>query len=141
MQPKIPSLSADSPRAARWRLVGHAMAFGAAFDALFGAAVLFATKPAAALLRLTIPADPVFLYLNGVLLLLLAGVYTAAAREPERYGAVAPVSAAGRTAGFALFVWAWFGGRPATFLALGAADLAIGGITFVLWRRAAALSD
>jgi len=126
---------------AHWRPVGRALAVGAAYDGVFALAILLATRPAAALLRVPLPADPVFLYLNGVFLLILAGSYGAASRDPERYGAVAPVSAAGRVAGFALFLWAWSGGRAPTFLALGCADLAIGLVTFALWRRAMALSD
>jgi hypothetical protein len=126
---------------ARWRAVGGVLAVGAAYDGVFALAILLAPRPAAALLRLPFPADPVFLYLNGVLLAILAGVYAAAARDPRRYGAVAPVSAVGRVAGFGLFAWAWSGGRPAIFLALGLADLAIGVVTLALWRRAAALSD
>ena len=123
------------------RRLGYALAFGAAYDAAFALAILLATKPAAALLGLSVPADPVFLYLNGVLLLLLAGIYAVAARAPARYRAIAPISAMGRGMGFALFVWAWAGGHPATFLGLGLADLVIGLVTVVLWRRAVALSD
>jgi hypothetical protein len=127
--------------AARWGQVGRVLSVGAAYDGAFAIAILLFTKPAASCLRLPVPADPVFLYLNGVLLAILAGIYAIAASDPERFRAIAPLSAAGRTAGFALFVWAWSGGRPSTFLALGFADLAIGGATFVLWRRAALLSD
>lgn len=125
----------------RWVLVGHALAFGAAFDAVFAVAILAFTRPAAALLGLVVPDDPVYLYLVAVLLSILAAVYAAAARDPERYAAVAPVSAAGRMCGFVLFAWAWSGGRPVAFLALGAADLLIGAVTFGLWRRASRLSD
>jgi len=125
----------------RWQAVGRALAVGSVFDGVFAAAILLATRPAAAILGLTVPSDPIFLYLNGVLLAILAGVYAAAARYPMRYRAIAPVSAVGRVAGFGLFVWAWSGGRPSTFLALGCVDLAIGMVTFVLWRRATGLSD
>lgn len=124
-----------------WRRLGAALAFGAAYDALFAVAILLCGRPAAALLRLPFPDDPVFLYLNGVLLLLIAAIYAVAAREPERYRAIGLVSCAGRVLGFALFAWAWTSGRPVTFLALGFADLAIGGGTYLLWRRATTLSD
>ena len=125
----------------RWPTVGIVLALGAAYDLVFGAAILGFTRSAAAILGLPVPADPVYLYLNGVFLLLLAGLYAAAAREPERYGAVAPISAGGRALGFLLFVWAWAGGRPATFLVLGLADLGLAVATVVAWRRAIALSD
>ena len=42
---------------------------------------------------LDVPADPVYLDLNGVFLLILAGVYATAARQPERYRAIAPIAA------------------------------------------------
>ena len=125
----------------RWRQVGVVLAVGAAYDLIFGVAILGFTRPAAALLGLPVPDDPVYLYLNGVFLLLLAGLYAAAAREPERYRAVAPISAGGRVVGFGLFLWAWAGGRPSSFLALGLADLGLAVATFAAWRRAVALSD
>jgi hypothetical protein len=125
----------------RWRTVGIVLALGAGYDLVFGVAILGFTRSAASVLGLQVPSDPVYLYLNGVLLLLLAGLYAAAAREPERYRAIAPISAGGRTIGFLLFVWAWAGGRPTTFLALGLADLALAAVTIIAWRRAVLLSD
>jgi hypothetical protein len=125
----------------RWRKVTIVLAIGAAYDLIFGVAILGFTRPAAALLGLPIPDDPFYLYLNGVFLLLLAAIYAAAAREPERYRAVAPISAGGRVVGFVLFLWAWLEGRPSSFLAIGLADLGLAVATFAAWRRAAALSD
>jgi hypothetical protein len=124
-----------------WRMVGIVLALGAGYDLVFGLAILGFTRPAAAILGLRVPDDPVYLYLNGVFLLVLAGIYTVAARAPERYRAIAPISAGGRTLGFLLFAWAWAHGRPATFLALGLADLALAAVTLVAWRRAVRLSD
>ena len=125
----------------RWRVVGVALAIGAAFDLVFAVAILLFTRPTATMLGLQVPDDPVYLYLNGVLLVLLAGLYAAAARQPERYRAIPPISAGGRTLGFLLFLWAWGGGRPAVFLAVGLADLALALATFMAWRRAITLSD
>jgi hypothetical protein len=125
----------------RWRTVGIVLAVGAIYDLAFAVAILGFTRGAASILGLTIPEDPVYLYLNGVFLLLLAALYGAAAHAPERYSAVAPVSAGGRVLGFFLFAWAWHGGRPATFLALGVTDLLLGLLTIVAWQRAARLSD
>ncbi len=124
----------------RWRTVGIALALGAGYDLVFAVAILGFTRPAASILGLPVPGDPVYLYLNGVFLVLLAGVYAAAAREPERYRAVAPLSAGGRAIGFLLFLWAWAGGRPSMFLALGLVDLGLGVATTVAWRRAVAQS-
>ena len=125
----------------RWRTVGIVLAIGSGFDLVFAAAILGFTGIAASMLGLEVPKDPVYLYLNGVLLLVLGGIYGVAAREPERYSSIAPVSAGGRSVGFLFFAWAWAGGRPATFLALGAADLVLAVVTLVAWRRAVRLSD
>jgi len=126
--------------AERWRTVGIVLALGSGYDFVFGAAILGFTRAAAAILGLEVPNDPVYLYLSGVFLLILAALYATAAREPERYRAIAPISAGGRALGFLLFVWAWAHGRPATFLALGLADLALAAVTLVAWRRAVRLS-
>ena len=124
-----------------WRTVGIVLAVGSIYDLVFAVAILGFTRPAASILGLVVPDDPVYLYLNGVFLLLLAGVYAAAARAPQRYQVIAPISAGGRALGFMLFAWAWSGGRPPVFLALGFADLAIGIATLLAWRRAVRLSD
>jgi hypothetical protein len=125
----------------RWRTAGIVLAVGAAYDLVFGVAILGFTRAAASILGLPVPDDPVYLYLNGVFLLLLAGLYAVAARQPERYRAVAPLSAGGRALGSALFLWAWLNGHPSSFLALGLADLGLAVATFASWRRAVALSD
>jgi hypothetical protein len=124
-------------RGGGWKTLGILLGLGAAYDLAFGVAILGFTRPAASILGLQVPVDPVYLYLNGVFLLLLAGLYGAAAREPERYRAIAPISAGGRALGFLLFLWAWSGGRPASFLALGCADLGLAVATLFAWWRAA----
>jgi len=116
------------------------LAVGAVFDLAFAGAIWLAPRASAALLGLELPPDPVYLRLCGILLAILGGIYAAAARAPERYPAVAPVSAAGRLAGCLLLAAAWVSGHPTAFLVLGLADLAIGLATFVAWRRAVALS-
>jgi hypothetical protein len=125
----------------RWRAVAIVLALGAAYDLLFAVAILGFTRGTASMLGLPVPGDPVYLYLNGVFLVFLAGVYAVVARQPARYTALVPVFAGGRALGFLLFLWAWAGGRPSIFLALGLADLAFAVAYFGLWRRAARLSD
>ena len=127
--------------ASRWRTVGIALAIGAAYDLAFAVMILAFTRKAAALMGLSVPADPVYLHLNGIFLLLLAGLYAAAAREPARYRAVAAIAGAGRLLGGAYFVWSWAGGQPRAFLGLGLGDLALGAATLVAWRRASVVSD
>ena len=120
--------------------LSRALWVGAAFDAVFAVAILVAPAPAASLLRIDLPPDPVYLRLAAILLLILAGIYAAAARTPARYVAVAPVSAAGRGAGCLLLLHAWSAGHPRAFLVLGLADLALGLVTFVTWWRERGLS-
>ena len=119
-----------------WTSVGRLMAIGAVYDLVFAVAILGFTRPAAALLGLAVPADPVYLGLNGVLLVILAGVYALAAVDPRRYAGIPPVAASGRVLGFLFLAWAWLGGRPPVFLALALADLAIAAATLAYWVRA-----
>lgn len=118
------------------RRLGLMLAIGAVYDLVFAVAILVLARPAAAILGLPLPDDRVYLQLNGIFLLILGAIYLAASRDPGRYSAVAPISAAGRVLGFLLFAWAWRGGGPSTFLALGLADLAIAVATTAAWRRA-----
>ena len=129
------------PGTSRRNGVSVALAVGAAYDAIFAVLILAFAEPVAGLLGLSLPADPIYFKLNAILLLILAALYLAAAREPERYRLVAPISGAGRVAGFVFFVWAWRGGRPPAFLALGVADLALGLATLAAWRRASVVSS
>ena len=124
-----------------WLGVGRMLAIGAAVDGAFGIAILALTRPAAHLLGLAVPDDPTYLGLNGVLLLILAGIYAAAAGDPRSYRLVPPLSAAGRGLGSLLFIWAWRRGAPPAFAWFALLDFTIGGLTFVLWRRAARVSD
>jgi len=99
------------------------MALGAVYDLGFGMAILFFAGTAAELLRLPLPADPVYLKLNGIFLVLLAALYLLPAREPRRYAGIVAVAAGGRFLGFLYLGGAWFLGWPGTFLALAAGDL------------------
>ena len=117
------------------------MAFGAAYDAAFGVAILAALEPSAALLRLDVPEDPFYLRLNGVFLLMLAACYAVAAREPLRYRPIVRIAIAGRIAGFALFAGVGVARGLPTFVALGVADLAFALAHLALMRRAARLAS
>lgn len=121
-----------------WRPVAAALAFGAAYDLFFGVSILTIPGSLASSLHFELPADPVYLYLNGVFLILIAGIYAAAARQPDRYPAIAPIAAGGRLIGCGFFLWAFAGGRPNAFVALAIGDLAIGLATFLAWRRSIA---
>jgi hypothetical protein len=119
-----------------WRSLGVSMAFGAAYDAVFGMAIVLFLEPAAALLRLDVPADRFYVRLNGLFLLMLAAVYAAAAREPARYRVVVWTAIVGRAAGFAYFVGAGLSSGVPTFVALGVADLGFALVHLALMRRA-----
>lgn len=113
------------------------MAAGAVYDLVFAGAILFATAPAAAILGLEVPEDPVYLRLNGVFLVLLAGLYFLPALDPRRYRGVVLVAACGRTLGFLYLALVWWQGRPRAFLLLALADLAFAAAHAVLLLRAA----
>lgn len=106
-----------------WRRVGLSMAAGALYDAAFAAAILFATEPAGRLLGLALPDDRVYLHLNGIFLVLLAGLYGLAAAWPQRYSGVVAVAAAGRFLGFLFLGGMWLGGRETAFAGLALGDL------------------
>lgn len=125
----------------RWRAVGRILAIGAVVDGAFGIAILALTRPAAQVLGLAVPDDPTYLGLNGVLLLILAGIYAAAAGDPRSYRLVPPLSAAGRGLGSLFFLWAWRRGGPAAFACFALLDFAIGALTLIAWRRAEQVSD
>jgi hypothetical protein len=120
----------------RWTWVARSMALGAAYDALFAAAILVFTRPAAALLGLEVPPDPVYLRLNGILLLLLAGLYLLPAVDPVRHRGIVAIASAGRFLGFAYLAAAWLEGRPLAFLALSLGDLVFAVAHAVLLLRA-----
>lgn len=119
-----------------WKWVGLSMGMGAAYDLAFAAAILAFGREAATLLGLTFPKDPVYLRLNGVLLLLLAGVYALPMMDPMRYRGVVAVAAAGRLLGALFLTYAWLRGRSPVFLALGMGDLALGAAHATLLRAA-----
>lgn len=116
------------------------MGLGAAYDAVFAAAILFALRPAASLLRLDVPDEPVYLRLCAVLLFMLAAMYAAAARDPVRHVVVVQVAGWGRIAGFVLLTWTGARRGVPTYVLLGLADLAFGVVHLALLARARRLA-
>jgi hypothetical protein len=104
------------------------MAAAAAYDAAFALSILGFADASSVLLGIPLPPDRVYFRFIGVFLLMLAGMYALAAREPRRYQGVVAVAAAGRLAGFAYMAWAWTQGAPAAFLAMAYGDLAFAGL-------------
>jgi hypothetical protein len=99
------------------------MALGAAYDLVFGVMILLLPGQGAELLGLELPADAVYLRLNGVFLLMLAAFYVLPALDPRRYAPVVAIAVAGRFVGFLYLAAAWLEGRPSTFLGLAFGDL------------------
>ena len=99
------------------------MGAGALYDLAFAAAILFFPVPAARLLGLALPADPVYLRLNGVFLVLLAALYLLAFLEPRRYLGVVVVAIGGRILGAVYLAWVWAGAGPIAFAGLAGGDL------------------
>jgi hypothetical protein len=99
------------------------MVLGAVYDLAFGIVILFFPASGADWLGLELPADPVYLRLNGIFLLMLAAVYLLPALDPRRYAGVVVVAVAGRFLGSLYLAGAWSAGRPAAFLALALGDL------------------
>lgn len=128
-----------APVPAPWRRVGVSMAVGAAYDLAFAVAIIGFTRPAAQFLRLTVPDDPVYLRLVGVLLALLGSLYTLAWSDPVRYQGIVPIAATGRFAGFVYMVWVWRTGGATTFLWTALGDLAFAVWHAVVWLRARSL--
>ena len=123
-----------------WVWVARSMAAGAAYDLVFAIAILGFLRPAARLLALEPPADPTYLRLNGVFLIVLALMYLLAAARPARYQGVVFVAVIARGLGAAYFAAvARLGPGPAsTFLALGSVDLAFALLHATLLVRAKA---
>jgi len=109
----------------RWRAVAWSMAAGAAYDWVFAVSILLFTEPAAEVLGLEVPPDPVYLHLSGVLLLLLGALYALAVVAPERHQRIVAVASGGRAIGFLFLASAWAVGRPSAFLAVALGDLAL----------------
>ena len=109
-----------------WRWVAVSMLVGAVYDAAFALAILLFRRPAVELLGLELPEDPVYLGLNGILLLLLAALYVLAFLDPGRYRGLVAVAAAGRILGFLYLGMVWLGGGAAAFAGLAVGDLVLG---------------
>lgn len=120
----------------RWTWVARSMWLAAAYDAVFAVAILFFTAPSAALLRLSLPDDRVYLRFNGVFLLMLAGMYLLPATQPQRYRGVVSVAVIGRFIGFVYLGWVGFTAAAATFVGLALADLFFSVLHAVLLLRA-----
>ena len=114
------------------------MRVGALYDLVFGVAILAFHRTAAGWMGLEPPSDPVFLRLNGVFLLILAGFYLLPGVAPRRYQGVVAVCIVGRFGGFVYLGSVYWGGAPPVYLGLALADLLLSLVHAVLLLRARA---
>lgn len=116
----------------RWSLVA-----GAVYDAAFAALMVVAPQVPARLFDLPLPPLPrgaFYLWVLATLLLMLAGLYLAAAYDPRRYSAIIAVAIAGRALGALVFAVAALRGPDlGGLLPLAAGDLAFSLVHAASW--------
>jgi hypothetical protein len=106
------------------RLLSLSLFLGALYDLSFAALMVLAPQLPARILGLPLPGEAFYLWLMAIFLLMLAGLYILAAREPRRYSAVILVAIGGRFLGAVAFAVAAYGNPDLSGLyPLAAADL------------------
>lgn len=118
----------------RFRLLGllrASLVAGALYDVGFAILMMVAPEVPARLFRLPLPPLPegaFYLWILATLLLMLAGLYLAAAYDPRRYSAIIAVAIAGRALGALVFAIAALRGPDLG----GLVPLAVGDLAFSL---------
>lgn len=115
-------------------LLRASLVAGALYD--FGFAVLMVAAPQvpARLFGLPLPRGAFYLWILATLLLMLAGLYLAAAYDPRRYSAIIGVAIAGRLLGAIAFAIAALRGPDLGGLVpLAVADLAFSAVHAASW--------
>lgn len=115
-------------------LLRWSLGIGAAYDLLFAAAMVAAPGVPARLFDLPLPGEAFYLWILGVLLAMLAGLYIIAARDPRRYSGIIAMAIGGRVLGGLAFLAAALP-RPdlAGLYPLAAMDLAFGASHALFW--------
>jgi hypothetical protein len=109
-------------------LLRVSLVLGALWDAVFALLLGFAPKASARVFDLPLPPLPegaFYLWILGVLLLMLAALYVIAARDPRRYSGILAVAIGGRLLGGLVLLFAAARGVPGLYPMAGA-DLAFG---------------
>jgi membrane associated rhomboid family serine protease len=123
----------------RFRLLGllrASLVAGAVYDVAFAALMVAAPQVPARMFNLPLPPLPqgaFYLWILATLLLMLAGLYLAAAYDPRRYSAIIAVAIAGRALGALVFAFAALRGPDLG----GLLPLAAGDLVFSLVHAAA----
>jgi hypothetical protein len=119
-------------------LLRVSLVLGALWDAAFAVLLGFAPEPSARLFGLPLPPLPegaFYLWVLGVLLLMLAALYVIAARDPRRYSGILAVAIGGRVLGGLVLFFAAIGGERGVpgLYPMAAADLAFGVSHAAFW--------
>ena len=112
-------------------LLRVSLVLGALWDVTFAVLLAFAPEASARLFELPLPPLPegaFYLWVLGVLLLMLAALYVIAARDPRRYSGILAVAIGGRVLGGLVLFFAAIGGVRGVpgLYPMAAADLAFG---------------
>jgi hypothetical protein len=133
-------MALTSPYARRFRLLSTlraSLVAGAVYDLGFAVLMVAAPEVPARLFRLPLPPRPrgaFYLWILATLLVMLAALYLAAARDPRRYSAVIAVAIGGRILGAAAFLAAALRGPDLGGLfPLAAADFTFGAVHAATW--------
>lgn len=116
------------PSALAWSLV-----IGAMWDVGFGLPALLAPAWLSRLVGIEAPA-PV-LRISGVLLLMVAGVYLVAARDPDANPGIVAIAIAGRGLGALVLAQGFYAYRSDIYALAAGADLGFGALHAWLWSR------
>ena len=118
-------------------LLRASLVAGALYDLGFAVLMVAAPQVPARMFGLPLPPLPrgaFYLWILATLLLMLAGLYLAAAYDPRRYSAIIVVAVAGRLLGALVFaICALRGPELNGLVPLAVADLAFGLVHAVSW--------
>jgi hypothetical protein len=109
-------------------LLRVSLVLGALWDAAFALLLAFAPEASAQAFDLPLPPLPeaaFYLWILGVVLLMLAAFYVIAARDPRRYSGILAVAIGGRLLGGLVLLVAAARGVPGLY-PMAAADMAFG---------------
>jgi uncharacterized protein YjeT (DUF2065 family) len=111
------------------------MLLGAVYDWFFGLFILFLPAVLAKIINLNMPAEQVYLRLDGLFLVIIGVFYFLYWLDRSRFKEIVFIAIAARISGFLFFVSAWaFFAYPLTFLLLGIGDGFWAALHFVFYR-------
>jgi uncharacterized protein YjeT (DUF2065 family) len=113
----------------------YSMIFGGIYDIFFGLFILFIPRILAKIIALDMPAEEVYLRLNGLFLIIIGTLYIVYWFKPEKNIILVKIAIGARLSGVLFFFAAYFlYGYPFTFLLLGIADGTWGIIHCLLYK-------